>query len=126
MDGTWLDRFDGGFSMQHHERMEEVGRMVAEGQLHPRDIGVLWFLQGKMNYRTGRVSVRADALAEMAGISAMQVRASLSRLQKALVIARYQDKESGHRYYIINPYICSVGGRKTQAWLWKQFSSVHE
>ncbi len=101
-----------------------VERLVKGKQLNYGHVGVLLLLISRMDPNTGRVNVTATALAESMERDAQPVRQMVSGLLRHQLIARGRDEATGQRFFLIHPYIASVGGPQRRGFLWKQFTEA--
>jgi hypothetical protein len=108
------------------ELCEKAVMAVKAKQLQPRDLAVLLALMGNMNWRSGRAQVTPNGLADQLGVVGSNVRASISRLRKQLLISRVVDRYTGEAYFLINPYLAAVGGPQRRGHLWQQFQNSLE
>jgi hypothetical protein len=115
-----------GFVMVHQRDLESAISLVATRKLELRDMAVFMGLMAHMNWRSGRVPITAKALAERLGIKLPVCVSSLTRLKKEMLVARVVDRNSGDNYYLLNPYVASVGGPQRRGLLWAQFKATLE
>jgi hypothetical protein len=115
-----------GFVMVHQRDLESAISLVATRKLELRDMAVFMGLMAHMNWRSGRVPITAKALAERLGIKLPVCVSSLTRLKKEMLVARVVDRNSGDNYYLLNPYVASVGGPQRRGLLWAQFKASLE
>ena len=112
------------FVMFHQEEFENVFSMISERRLELRDMAVYVGLVSEMNWRTGRVSVTARALAKKLNIKDSVCVMSLGRLKRELLVVRVREKRSGNCYFLMNPHFASVGGVKRRGYLQSQFEEA--
>ena len=112
--------------MVHQRDLESAISLVATRKLELRDMAVFMGLMAHMNWRSGRVPITAKALAERLGIKLPVCVSSLTRLKKEMLVARVVDRNSGDNYYLLNPYVASVGGPQRRGLLWAQFKASLE
>jgi len=109
---------------------EELCEKAATGlktkTLQPRDVAILYLIHGYVNWRSGRAHVTPKGLARDTGMLENNIRASISRLRKELLISRVTDRWSGESYYLINPHLASVGGPQRREHLRQQFADSLE
>ena len=115
-----------GFVMVHQRDLESAISLVATRKLELRDMAVFMGLMAHMNWRSGRVPITAKALDERLGIKLPVCVSSLTRLKKEMLVARVVDRNSGDNYYLLNPYVASVGGPQRRGLLWAQFKASLE
>lgn len=112
--------------MFHQTRdLEVLLEAVARRDLEFRDISVLVALVAHMD-RSGRVRVTGAALAEKLAMKQSICISSITRLRQQQIIVRAHDKTSGERYFLVNPFIFSVGGPHRRNHLWAQFKAAIE
>jgi Tfp pilus assembly protein PilX len=108
------------------ELCEKAVQAVKSKTLQPRDLAVLIALLGNVNWRSGRAQITPNGLAQQLGILDSNCRASISRLRKQLLISRIVDRYTGESFFLINPYLASVGGPQRRGHLWQQFKDSLE
>ena len=108
------------------ELCEKAVLAVKAKTLHPRDLAVLVALLSNVNWRSGRAQITPNGLAQQLGMLDSNIRASISRLRKQLLISRVLNRGSGENYFLINPYLASVGGPSRRGHLWQQFQESLE
>jgi len=114
------------FRMVHREGQEKLDKALKTRRLRHRDASVFWAASKYLNLRTGKAHVTASQIAEDLGEHASNVSTSLSKLQKELFLVRCRDKTSGGYCLLLNPYVCSIGGRQKRGFLWQQFQEALE
>jgi Tfp pilus assembly protein PilX len=105
---------------------EQAVLAVKNKQLQPRDLAVLVAILGNVNWRSGQAQITPNGLAEQLGVQPSNCRMSVSRLRKNMLISRIVNRRSGESYYLVNPYLASVGGPKHRGHLWAQFQASLE
>ena len=115
-----------GFVMVHQRDLESAISLVATRKLELRDMAVFMALMAHMNWRSGRVPITAKALAERLSIKLPVCVSSLTRLKREPLVARVVDRNTGDNYYLLNPYVASVGGPQRRGLLWAQFKACLE
>lgn len=115
-----------GFVMVHQRDLESAISLVATRKLELRDMAVFMALMAHMNWRSGRVPITAKALAERLSIKLPVCVSSLTRLKREMLVARVVDRNTGDNYYLLNPYVASVGGPQRRGLLWAQFKACLE
>lgn len=122
------------FSTEEQERFvmlhqnadaETVFAAVARKDLQPMDFAVLWALMHHMD-RLGRVRITTSGLAELLGFSVSACSRSLTRLRRQTLLAKVYDRKTGDIYYLINPFVASIGGSQRRGHLWAQFKAALE
>jgi hypothetical protein len=85
---------------------------LKEGQLHPRDLAVLWCLLARLDWRSGRAWVTtADLAAAMGHEKTNTVCAALARLKRLALVAKGIDKrDPRRRFWCVNPLVAATGG----------------
>jgi hypothetical protein len=116
------DRVD-RFAM-HWLASDIVRGLVREKKLNYAHVGMLHLLTGLMDPNTGRVNVTANALADQLERDPAQLRHLIAALLRHQLIARARDEATGQRFFLVHPYIASVGGPQRRGYLWKQFSEA--
>lgn len=86
---------------------------LRDGQLHPRDLAVLWCLLARLDWRSGRAWVSTtDLAAAMGHEKTNTVAASLARLRRLGLVAKGTDKRSRRPFWCVNPLlVASTGGQ---------------
>ena len=113
-----------GFVMVHQRDLDSAISLVGTRQLELRDMAVFMALMAYMNWRSGRVPITAKALAERLQIQLPTCVSSLTRLKKELLVTRVVDRNTGENYYLLNPYVASVGSPQRRGLLWAQFKAT--
>jgi hypothetical protein len=101
-----------------------VQNLLREKQITLGDIGLLYLLMGRMDPNTGRVPVTARALADTYDRHLGPLKTQLGCLLRHQLIARARDEATGQRFFLIHPYLASVGGPQRRGYLWKQFTEA--
>ena len=114
-----------GFALFHVFECEKVIELVKNKVLNQRDISVLFAIMSKIDTRTGRARFVVKNLATEFGVNATSISASISRLKKAVLIATFTEY-SGDKYYLVNPYLFSVGTKQRWGLFVQKFSSAFE
>jgi hypothetical protein len=114
------------FRMVHKEGLEKLDEALKARRLRPRDVTVFWTAAKYLNLRTGKAHVSAVQIAGDLGEHATHVSASLRKLQAELCLVRCKDRTTGGYYFLLNPYICSIGGPQKRGFLWQQFQEALE
>lgn len=115
-----------GFVMVHQHDLDCAVSLVGRRVLELRDMAVLMALMASMNWRSGRVHVTAKGVADQLKIKLPVCVSSLTRLRKQQMISRVMDRHTGENYFLVNPYLVSVGGPKRRGHLWAQFEQSLE
>lgn len=111
------------FAMFHPLDADRYLCYLEDKRLQPRDFAVLYAMMSFCDTKTGRVRFSVLYMAKRLCTSASNVSTSLSRLKKVFAIAQLKDSK-GVFFYMINPYLFSVGSRQKWGLLLKQFISV--
>jgi Tfp pilus assembly protein PilX len=114
------------FVMVHRKGQEALVALLAQRLLVPHDLAVVWTLLTHINWRSGRMRVTAAFLAEQAGMKASNVRSSLARLRKQMVISKVYDRQTGEVYFLFNPWYISAGNPQRRGFAQHQFKESLE
>ncbi len=109
------------FVMVHRRDMDSTIDLVKSRRLQLRDMAVFSALIAEMDVASGKVQCTAAHLAERLGIKPPVCISSLTRLRKEFLVSRVRDKRTGSTYFLVNPYVASVGGPSRRGHLWQQF-----
>jgi hypothetical protein len=126
-DAVAVAKTDGhsGFCMFHPLEARKYFAQIKRRELMPRDFAVLFAVLSLCDTKTGRVRFIIQELGEELGMHPTVVSSSIRRLKKHLLIANCVDPD-GDRYYLINPYLLSVGRRQRWGLLLKRFELALE
>lgn len=124
MKSKWDDETK--FVKAHQVEIERALDLVAERKLELRDMAVMWALVAYANWRTGRIRVTAQKLAERLGMQETHVVSSITRLRKQLLLTRGTDPHDGTSFYLLNPYLVSTGTTQTKGHMWQVFQQSLE
>lgn len=85
---------------------------LRNGELHPRDLAVLWCLLSRVDWRSGRAWVTtADLAAAMGHEKTNTVAAALARLKRLSLVAKGIDKRDPRRWFwCVNPWVVAATG----------------
>jgi len=85
---------------------------LKEGQLHPRDLAVLWVLVSRLDWRSGRAWVTtADLAAALGHAKRNTVAGSLARLKRLALVAKGIDRrDPRRRFWCVNPLLVAATG----------------
>lgn len=122
------DHFDDAdrFVMVHQARdLDDIFQALAQRELQPLDICVLLAMVSRMD-RTGKVRTTARALTEQIGSNYTSCIKAIGRLRKAGALVKVRDRQTGGHYFILNPYVASVGSAQARGHLWAQFKLALE
>lgn len=114
-----------GFALFHVLECGKVIELVKNKALNQRDVSVLFAIMSKVDTRTGRARFVVKNLATEFGVNPTSISASLSRLKKAVLIATFTEY-SGDKYYLVNPYLFSVGTKQRWGLFVQKFNSAFE
>lgn len=129
-DVVFEEEFDrgeegGSFAFFHFHEAAKLIQLVQEKKLANRDITILLAIMSKINVRTGRAKFMVKNLAAEFNTSASSISASISRLKKEFVVASFVEY-SGDKYYMVNPYLLSVGSKQRWGLAVRTFFSAFE
>jgi hypothetical protein len=114
------------FVMLHQTQdLDSLFAALARKDLQPMDATVFLALMRHMD-RVGRARISTTAIAETLGFSASACSRSLGRLRRQCLIAKVYDRTVGETYFLLNPYVASVGGSQRRGHLWAQFKAALE
>jgi hypothetical protein len=108
------------FVKAHLEGTKQVVELLGDRRLQPRDAAVLMGLLSHVSWRSGKAQVSAGHLAEELGMIDKHVISSITRLRKELVVTKLL--EDGLPYYLLNPWMFSVGAPQQRGYFKKLFS----
>lgn len=108
------------------ELCEKAAAALKTKTLQPRDVAILYLIHGYVNWRSGRAHITPSGLARDTGMLESNIRTSIARLRKELLISRVVDRYTGESYYLINPYLASVGSPQRRGHLIQQFQESLE
>lgn len=114
------------FVMVHRKDLDAVIDLVKTRRLQLRDMAVFNALIAEMEPTTGKVRVTASHLSERLGVKLPVCISALTRLRKEFLVSKVHDKRSGSYYFLLNPYVASVGGPQRRGHLWQQFQDSLE
>lgn len=117
---------DENFVMVHQRDLDSTIALIGERRLELRDAAVFLVLLNYVNWRSGRAHVSAKYIAERLNIKLPVCVSAITRLRKENLISRVIDDRTGERYFLINPFLASVGGPKRRGHLWVQFEESLE
>lgn len=124
MKSKWDD--EAKFVKTHLLEMDRCLDLVAERRLELRDMAVLWALMAHASWRTGKIIVTVDKLAERLRMQKPHVVSSLTRLRKELLLTKGKDPHNGTPFYLLNPAVASVGPAQTKGRMWQVFKESLE
>jgi hypothetical protein len=117
---------DENFVMVHQRDLDSTIALIGERRLELRDAAVFLVLMNYVNWRSGRASVTTKYIAERLQIKLPVAVSAISRLKKENLVSRVIDPRTGERYFLINPFLASVGGPQRRGHLWQQFEASLE
>jgi DNA-binding transcriptional ArsR family regulator len=111
----------------HHlgHNARQVEDLLGDGTLKIQDLGYLFVLIQNMT-PSGRIPLSARALASRVGVSQPTCSAALKRLREQHLLALCLDTDTRGSYFLVNPWLVSIGSSKTRAALWAQFRAAVE
>jgi hypothetical protein len=116
--------FEGNeFGFFHFSECKKLIDMVKNRQVRLSDVGVLFALMSLVNMRSGRIKFLVKNMAEELNYTPHAVSLALSRLKKVCLVASFTER-NGDKYYMINPYLFSVGSRQRWGLSIKKFFSA--
>ena len=122
---SFSDRENSVFCMFHSLEAQKYFGQIKKRELQPRDFLVLFAMMSVCDTKTGKIKFAVQSLAEEIGMNKTTFSNSIKRLKVNLIIA-FILEENGEKYYIINPYLVSVGGKGKWAFTLKKFAKVFE
>lgn len=99
---------------------------LRDGDLHPRDLAVLWALVARLDWRTGRAWASANDLAAAIGHETpAHAKGSLRRLKRLGLVASGVDRKDSSRVFLcVNPLVAVAGGPNRREWQRRQFEQA--
>lgn len=113
------------FGFIHLHELKKHEELLKDRKLNYRDITVLLLMMGRCNAKTGKVKFIVKKFAEDISMNATSLSACIANLKKAMLIATFIE-EDGEKYYMINPYIFSVGKKQRWGFCVQKFFSAFE
>jgi hypothetical protein len=117
---------DEGFVMVHQRDLDSTIALLGQRKLELRDAAVFLALLNYVNWRSGRAHVTAKYIAERLSIKLPVCVSALTRLKREGLLSKVADLRTGESYYLVNPYLASVGGPQRRGHLWAQFHASME
>lgn len=114
------------FVKVHKLELAKLLPLFRDRTLPPRDAAVLICLWEGMDVNTAKIRLTAAGIAEQLGTRRTDVVHSLSRLKRLSLLAAVKCPRTGECYYMLNPYLASVGAGKKWAWIYRQFQEALE
>lgn len=112
------------FVLCHLEELTLIVDSCKNKELERRDCFLLLVLLSHLNHKTGLAHVSLKYISEQTQVNLSDLKASMSRLKKNLIVASHVDAKSQAKSYMINPFIFSVGGKIKRAINYKKFQSL--
>jgi hypothetical protein len=111
------------FAMFHINEADSIVHKIGDRKIELRDVAVLFAMMSCCDYKTGKVKFVAKTLAKRLNITATNFSASVKRLKQEFLVALVLE-QNGDKYYVINPYLFSVGRRQKWGHLVSLFSEA--
>jgi len=111
--------------MFHTLEAQRYFGQIKKRDLQPRDFLVLFAMISLCNTKTGKVRFIAQDLAEELGINKTTLSNSIKRLKTNLIVASILE-DDGEKYYMINPYLVSVGRKQKWGHMVNKFAKAFE
>ena len=119
----------GNFAMLPLEPEGPLLVALREGQLHPRDLAILWCLVARLDWRSGRAyATTADLAAAIGHEQTNTVCGALARLRRLGLVAKAQETRDRRRiYWCVNPFlVAATGGKHRRQLQLRQFAAALE
>jgi hypothetical protein len=87
----------------------QVVRLAGERKIELRDSVLLLALMAHTDTMTGRIHVTSQRLAEDTGSTDSEMRAGIARLKRHHLLRLIKDRDTGSRYYLLNPWVVCSG-----------------
>ena len=126
-ESSWEEEFGAckGFGLFHVSEGEKITNHIKNKTILQRDVAVLFAMMSKVDTRTGRIRFVVKNLAAEFDVQPSSISASLSRLKKAMLVATFKEY-NGDKYYMVNPYLFSVGTKQRWGLFTQKFLSAFE
>ena len=111
------------FALFHLIESKKLVKLVKNRELQPRDFAVLFAIMTQCDVKTGEIRFMVKTLSEQINMNPTSFSNSLKRLKANFLVATIV-KHSGDKYYLINPYLFSVGRRQKWGHLLKTFTEA--
>ena len=108
-------------------QLQDLGGVIAllgQRVLQPRDAGVLLAFMAHTETYSGRIYVTVDRIAEDLQSNPAEVRAAVGRLKKQHLLRLIVEKDTGRKYYLLNPWVVKSGKPKAIGLAMKQFKEA--
>lgn len=99
------------FAMLQLEQLQRLIELFSAGILKPGDAVALLALLSHTDTFSGKIHVMPSRLADDVQVNPKSMITSLSRLKKAGVLRLVKCRETGERYYRINPLLICTSGK---------------
>lgn len=93
-------------------QLQDLTRLVelaGQRKLALRDGALILALISHTEVSTGRIYVTAAQLADDLQVAESEVRAGISRLKKQLLLRLIKRRDTGDRYFLLNPWVVRSG-----------------
>jgi len=111
------------FAFFHLIESKKLIQLLKDRKLQPRDFAVLFVIMTQCDVKTGEIRFMIKTLSQQMDMNPTSFSNSLKRLKENFLIATVV-KHSGDKYYLINPYLFSVGRRQKWGHLLKTFTEA--
>lgn len=117
------DNKHSNFALFHLIESKKLTELLRDRKLQQRDFAVLFAMMSQCDTRTGEIRFMVKTLAADINMNATSFSNSLKRLKTNLIIASVV-KRTGDKYYLINPYLFSVGSRQKWGFSLQRFMNA--
>lgn len=104
--------------------LERLVELLGQRELKPRDAGVVLALMCHTDTYSGRIFATAAQVAQDLQITESEARAAIARLKKQHLLRLIQERSTGRRYYLLNPWIVQSGKPEAIGMAMKQFQEA--
>lgn len=111
------------FAFFHLIESKNLIKLLKDRKLQPRDFAVLFAIMSQCNTKTGEIRFMVKTLAQQIDMNPTSFSNSLKRLKENFLIATVLS-HSGDKFYLINPYLFSVGRKQKWGHLLKLFTEA--
>lgn len=111
------------FAFFHLIESRNLIKLLKDRKLQPRDFAVLFAIMSQCNTKTGEIRFMVKTLAQQINMNPTSFSNSLKRLKENFLIATVLSY-SGDKFYLINPYLFSVGRKQKWGHLLKLFTEA--
>lgn len=108
-------------------QLQDLTRLIelaGQRKLALRDGALILALISHTEAGTGRIYVTAARLAEDLQVTESEVRAGISRLKKQLLLRLIKHRDTGDRYYLLNPWVVRSGKEGAVGLAMKEFKEA--